>query len=146
MIYTRSSGLILRLAIYHLPGNTIRTYRAPVIKFYFYLRCRTSLKDCQLVVYIVCVLFLPINLSLRKKTSVRWCPLYHRAVNPKQLLGRFLLLTTVLINSGGWHQFRRCCLLDECYLLLGCCWMNGICCWAVAGWMLVAAGLLLDEC
>ena len=69
MIYTRSSGLILRLAIYHLPGDTIRTYRAPVIKF-SYLRRRASLKDCQLVVVITCVLLLPIDLSVSKKHFV----------------------------------------------------------------------------
>ena len=69
VIYTRSSGLKSKLASHHLPGDTIRAYGAPLIRFYFYLRHKTSLKDCQLVVFITCVLLLPIVLSPSKKLN-----------------------------------------------------------------------------
>ena len=148
MIYTRSSSLTLSLAIHHQPGDTIRTYGVPVINFYFYLRRRTSLKDCQMVEFITCVLLSPINLGLSKKTPR--CGDVHSTTGwliLSQMLRRCSLLATVMITNRGWHQSRRFCLLGDCWLLLVNGWML-IATWVLvaAGWMLVAAGLLLDEC
>ena len=67
VIYTQFWGLILPLANHHMPGDTIRAYRAPVYKFFSTTTQALVFQDCQLVDSITCVLLLPISLNLGKK-------------------------------------------------------------------------------
>ena len=155
VIYTRSSGLISKQAIHHLPGDIIRTYRAPVITFYLNLRRSSSLMDCQPVVFFTCILLSPNNLSLSKKTP-RWGDVHlttGRLIR-SQMLRRCSLSAIIMITHGGWHRLfvgagcYACtggCEVAGCCWISGCCWMKASCCCAAAGWKLVAAGLPLDE-
>ena len=80
MIYTRSLGIILRPAIHLTPGDTIRAYRAPILKFFVPKTANLSIQLRWAVIQtnlsgfkgdLVCVLLLVNDLSLSKSTSVR---------------------------------------------------------------------------
>ena len=140
MIYTRTSGLLLRLTIYLAPADTICASGAPVFKYYFHLRRRIILKDCQLVVFFTFELLLPIYLSHSKK--IPRCGDVHSTGGQlilSQMLSRCLILATVMLTNGSWHRSSGGWLLDEYRLLRGC-WLLLDECWLRLGcWLLVVS-------